>query len=72
MNFIQTTNVNPNASYDASRVSRASGQVFALLLCPAIMLIFGLIMIGHMIPIYSGVQNLDYTQLTNICSMVPP
>ena len=32
----------------------------ALLICPAVMLIFGLLIAGHMSPIYSGLRNLDY------------
>src|SRR6478735_6347588 len=37
-----------------------SGSSIALLICPAVMLIFGLVIAGYMTPIYSGLQHLDY------------
>lgn len=62
------TNPKPSASHPreaetTGRLSRwhgVSGSAIALLILPAIMLISGLILIGDMSPIYSGVHNLDY------------
>lgn len=66
----QTEITNPKAASGPSaaagttgRVSRwcgLSGSAMALLIFPAIMLIAGLVMIGYMSPIYSGLSGLDY------------
>ena len=66
----QTDTTHPKASSghpaDAGltgRLSRRrglSGSAIALLIFPAMMLIGGLVMIGYMSPIYSGLQALDY------------
>ncbi len=70
MDFSQTKTLNPNAPYGHSPNSITGGQgsrwrallgpSMALLICPVIMLIFGLIILGHMAPIHAGLQKLDY------------
>ena len=42
------------------RPSSAAGTAAVLLIVPAIILIAGVVMIGHMSPIYSGLRGLDY------------
>ena len=45
---------------DATHRHRLSGSAIALLIFPVVVLISGLVMIGSMSPVYSGVQGLDY------------
>jgi hypothetical protein len=70
MNHTQTNPLNPNASPVGSLGSAVSAKgsrwraLFApsilLLICPAVMLIFGFIILGYMRPIYAGLSGLDY------------
>jgi hypothetical protein len=66
MDFSQIRVVNPNAAHEpdpgtpAARWHALSGPSIALLICPVMMLICGLVLMGYMAPIYSGLQSLDY------------
>lgn len=63
MNFSQATIVNPPEPGTSSPPSRwhvPSGSSVALLVCPAILLVCGLVLLRYMSPIYSGVGGMDY------------
>jgi hypothetical protein len=66
MDFSQTKIVHSNAPHESAEstpVARwhvLSGSSIALLICPVIMLISGLVILGEMVPIYSGARYLDY------------
>ena len=63
MTFTQTTIVDPakpGTSKLPSRWKVPSGRSIALLVCPAILLVCGLVLLRYMSPIYSGVGGMDY------------
>jgi hypothetical protein len=63
MNVSQSRIVNPPESGTNSPPSRwqvRSGPSIALLICPATLLVCGLVLLGYMSPIYSGVGGMDY------------
>lgn len=63
MNFSQTTIVNPpepGTSSPPSRWKVPSGSSIALMVCPVVLLVCGLVLLRYMSPIYSGVGGMDY------------
>jgi hypothetical protein len=63
MNVSQTKIVNPPESGTNSQLSRwqlPSRSSIALLVCPATLLVCGVVLLGYMSPIYSGVGGMDY------------